>query len=65
MTIETLSEKRNAMPDVRGMGLKDALFVLESHGLRVAFTGEGSVRRQSIPPGAPVSPGATVSITLR
>ena len=65
VTIETLSEKRNAMPDVRGMGLKDALFVLESHGLRVAFTGEGSVRRQSIPPGAPVSPGATVSITLR
>ena len=53
------------MPDVRGMGLKDALFLLESQGLRVAFTGEGSVRRQSIPPGTHVAPGATVSIALQ
>ena len=63
--IAELETQRSVMPDVRGMGFKDALFLLESQGLRVAFTGEGSVRRQSIPPGTHVAPGATVSIALQ
>ena len=53
------------MPDVRGMGLKDALFLLESRGLRVRFTGQGTVTQQSISAGARISPGATVAITLK
>ncbi len=56
--------KRGTMPDVRGMGLKDALFVLESRGLKVRFSGRGAVVRQSVAPGARITPGATVAITL-
>lgn len=53
------------MPDVRGMGLKDALFVLESRGLKVRFSGAGAVTQQSIPAGARITPGSTVGITLK
>lgn len=63
--ITSLPDGRETMPDVRGMGLKDALFLLESRGLRVRFTGQGTVIQQSISAGARISPGATVAITLK
>ncbi|MBP6331463.1 MAG: PASTA domain-containing protein, partial [Alistipes sp.] len=59
-----LPAETGTMPDVRGMGLKDALFVLESRGLKVRFSGRGAVVRQSVAPGARITPGATVAITL-
>lgn len=62
--ITSLPAETGTMPDVRGMGLKDALFVLESRGLKVRFSGRGAVVRQSLAPGARITPGATVAITL-
>ena len=53
------------MPDVVGMGLKDALFILENRGLKVSFTGKGSVRSQSIRAGEPLRRGSTVYLKLR
>lgn len=53
------------VPDVRGMGLKDALFLLESHGLKVNFSGKGAVVRQSPEAGTPLKRGTTASITLK
>ena len=64
VVITSLPAETGTMPDVRGMGLKDALFLLESRGLHVRFSGEGAVTRQSIAAGQRISPGATVSITL-
>ena len=43
---------KSEVPDVRGMGARDAVYVLESLGLLVELEGEGQVRRQSINPGA-------------
>lgn len=63
--ITSLPEDRTLMPNVQGMGLKDALFVLENRGLRVAFAGQGAVTAQSIPAGSRITPGSAVSITLR
>lgn len=63
--IHTSEADRNTMPDVVGMGLKDALYMLESRGLRVTFTGKGSVRSQSIPAGRKIRAGQHVAITLR
>ncbi len=63
--IAALDERPGIMPNVRGMGLKDALFLLESQGLRVRFTGQGAVAQQSIPAGARITSGATVTITLK
>ncbi len=52
------------MPNVIGMGLKDALFVLERSGLRVSFSGKGAVCSQSIKAGSKISKGTIVSIRL-
>lgn len=63
--IHTSEADRTTMPDVVGMGLKDALYMLESRGLHVTFTGKGSVRSQSIPAGRKIRAGQHVAITLR
>lgn len=52
------------MPNVVGMGLKDALFLLENAGLKVEFHGKGSVVQQSIPSGSRISRGQYVSIQM-
>ena len=65
VSITSLPEDRSVMPDVRGMGLKDALFILESRGLKVRFTGQGAVTQQSISAGTRIVPGTAVSITLK
>lgn len=63
--VTSLHEQPGTMPDVRGMGLKDALFLLENHGLKVRFSGQGSVRTQTISAGTRITPGETVGITLK
>ena len=45
------NEEQNHVPDVRGMGLKDALFLLESRDILVFTRGTGKVKQQSIAPG--------------
>ncbi len=63
-----LSEKRisnSKMPDVTGMGLKDALFLLENKGLKVTIKGKGKVIRQSISNGSEIEKGQKVTIELR
>ena len=58
-------EDNSLMPNVVGMGLKDALYVLESRGLDVHFSGQGMVRAQSIPVGRKISAGQNVSLMLK
>ncbi|MDF1558900.1 MAG: penicillin-binding protein [Bacteroidales bacterium] len=60
-----LTVSEGVMPDVVGMGLRDAIYLLENSGLRVYYTGHGRVAKQSPPAGARISKGATVSIELR
>jgi len=53
------------MPNVVGMGLRDAMFLIENNGMRVSYTGRGRVVRQSLQPGSRVIPGGTVNLELR
>ena len=55
---------KDKMPDVRGMGIKDALALLEQMGLKVMINGKGSVTRQSIQPGSSFQKGCTVILDL-
>jgi len=55
----------NVVPNVVGMGAKDAVFALENCGLRVSVSGYGSVASQSVNSGSKVVPGQTVTLTLR
>ena len=53
------------VPSVYGMGAKDAVYLLESAGLRVTLSGSGRVTAQSIRPGTRVSKGQTILLTLK
>jgi cell division protein FtsI (penicillin-binding protein 3) len=52
------------VPDVSGMPLRDALFILENKGLKVNYNGKGRVLEQSLTPGAPLTPNATINLVL-
>ena len=41
----------NKVPDVKGMGARDAVYLMESRGIKVTLTGRGKVCRQSLQPG--------------
>ncbi len=57
--------KASFVPDVRGMGLRDALYLLENRGLKVRFEGKGKVVWQSIRAGTPITKGGYSSIQLK
>lgn len=48
-TISAIEISESRVPNVVGMGLSDALYLLESCGLNVTHTGSGTVKSQSIP----------------
>ncbi len=52
------------MPDVTGMGLKDAVYMLESSGLQVQVVGKGKVHGQSIPAGTIIAKGQNITLQL-
>ena len=63
--LQELTVQQGRVPNVIGMGAKDAIFVLEKSGLRVSFTGKGKVVSQSVSPGQNVTKGQAISIVLR
>ncbi len=56
--------KDNTVPDVKGMGLRDAIYLLEEQGLMVKPVGRGTVTRQSINAGAKAVRGQQIIIEL-
>lgn len=56
--------KNSMVPNVKGMGVQDALFILENAGLKVTVRGIGSVAKQSLQPGAYFNKGDRISIDL-
>ncbi len=55
---------KNAVPDVNGMGLKDAIYLLEKIGLKVIPVGKGKVVTQSMLPGSNFKKGQKITIQL-
>ncbi len=53
------------VPDVTGMTLKDALFLMENRGLKIIARGTGRIYKQSMNPGTKAYKGATVVLELR
>ena len=56
---------RARVPDVKGMGAKDAVYVLRKRNLKVKISGEGRVDEQSIPAGTMIKPGMTIHLNLK
>ncbi len=54
----------SAMPQLKGMGLKDVVYLCENIGLKVNIKGKGKVAAQSIIAGQAIARGQLVSIEL-
>jgi cell division protein FtsI (penicillin-binding protein 3) len=52
------------IPDLSGMTLRDAIFLLENHGVDVSHQGSGRIVTQSIPPGRKIVKGSRISLKL-
>jgi cell division protein FtsI (penicillin-binding protein 3) len=56
--------REGVVPNVQGMGLKDAMFLVGNAGLRVVPKGTGKVVRQSTAPGVKLAKGSPIVIEL-
>jgi cell division protein FtsI (penicillin-binding protein 3) len=65
----TLTDRKTPLPglvpDVVGMGAKDAVYLLERAGLKVRLTGMGRIYEQSIPAGKKAVRGQTIVVSLK
>lgn len=58
-------EPKDSVPDVVGLGAREAVAVLESAGLKVRLKGAGYVVAQSVNAGSPLVKGELVNLTLK
>ncbi len=63
-TVKKMMSERSSVPDVSGMGLKDAIFILENSGLQVSISGKGKVLTQSVNPGSKIIRGQKIHLQL-
>ena len=63
--LSELNTDEKTVPNVRGMGAKDAVFLLEERGLRVRLNGMGKVVSQNIQPGSTAVRGQTITLNLK
>ena len=53
------------VPNVKGMTIRDALYLLGNMGLEVSFSGEGKIAEQSLPAKQPFKRGEKIHLTLQ
>ena len=63
-TFSSVTPKVGVVPDVNGMGIRDAVYLLEKSGYKVTFTGKGKVEKQSVEPGVFVNRGTIINLQL-
>lgn len=64
VTLNRKAMEKNTMPQLKGMGLKDVVYLCENMGLKVNARGKGKVAEQSIPPGQAVVKGQLINVAL-
>jgi cell division protein FtsI (penicillin-binding protein 3) len=65
LPFDETKHNKGAVPDVTGMGLSDALYVLGNSGYRVDVRGSGAVFRQSVTGGSIIPKGSKIIIELQ
>jgi cell division protein FtsI (penicillin-binding protein 3) len=61
---DNMSTAKNKVPDVTGLGLKDAVYLLENKGLKVLASGRGKVIYQSLTQNSDFNKGQSIKIEL-
>ena len=64
ISLVSLEVDNGVVPNVTGMSMKDAFYMLESMGMKVNIIGKGQVVRQSVPPGDKLNKGEQIIIVL-
>lgn len=64
IVLKTRTFRQEEVPNVVGMGLRDALYLMENRKLRVKVVGSGKVKSQSIKPGTSVGRVSFVKLVL-
>ncbi|MET4107107.1 penicillin-binding protein [Hymenobacter sp. UYP22] len=64
LTLKAMPVRPGRVPNVQGLTLRDALFLLENRRLRVRSVGSGRVKAQSVAAGSVARPGTTVVLQL-
>ena len=64
LVADNFSNLKNKVPDVNGLGLKDAVFLLENMGLKVVALGKGKVIYQSLAQNSDFNKGQSIKIEL-
>jgi cell division protein FtsI (penicillin-binding protein 3) len=64
LKVSELSIKKGIVPDVVGMGLRDAVFLLENKEMKVSYSGVGAIVKQSPEQGVSYNPGQKIHLTL-
>lgn len=62
---EETKYQKGSVPDVTGMGLSDALYVLGNAGYKVTAHGSGAVAKQSVTGGSIIPKGSKITIELQ
>ncbi len=62
---KTSSVAEAEVPDLRGMALRDALYIMENKGFRVSFKGAGKVVSQSLEPGSKIDAEKKILLELQ
>src|SRR3546814_844630 len=64
LTLQPKTFKAGLVPDLRGMGLQDALFLAENAGLRPVVSGNGKVAEQSLKAGEEIKRGSPILLKM-
>lgn len=64
LVTRNIKDQDKIVPNVVGMGLRDALYLLENRKIRVKVRGSGKVKSQSIKPGRSVNEAHTIELVL-
>ena len=54
----------NIVPNVVGMDITDAVYLLENMGIRTEFAGQGTVKEQSLHPGDTLKANPVIHLKL-
>ena len=62
--VNSVEFEDNVVPDVKGMSVTDAVYLLESMGWKVKFEGYGKVKSQSVKPNSELRKGSVINLVL-
>ena len=65
ISVNPIVMDENCVPELKGMNATDAIYLLESMGWKVTFTGYGKVKSQSVKAGTELEKGRIINLELK